>query len=40
MLERESEMIDIIDAESMNSTCNAWNAYADAAALIQDDSGL
>lgn len=40
MVERESEIMDIIDTAAMNDTCAKWNAYATEVALIQDDSGL
>ncbi|KAF3761942.1 hypothetical protein M406DRAFT_95172 [Cryphonectria parasitica EP155] len=40
MVERESEIVDLIDADLMNSTCSAWNDYANKVALVQDDSGI
>lgn len=40
MVERESELLDLIDADAMNSTCTAWNAYTNAVSLVQDDSGI
>nr|AAY99671.1 laccase 3 [Cryphonectria parasitica] len=40
MVERESEIVDLIDADLMNSTCGAWNDYANKVALVQDDSGI
>lgn len=40
MLERESDMLDLIDVDTMNNTCNAWNAYANKVELLQTDSGI
>ena len=40
LLERESEFVPLINATVLNSTCAAWDTYAAAASLVQDDSGL
>lgn len=40
MVERESEMLDLMDADAMNSTCTAWDAYANAVSLVQADAGI
>lgn len=33
-------MMDLIDADALNSTCNAWKAYSDKVSLVQLDSGI
>lgn len=40
MLERESEMLDLIDGDELNRTCTNWKDYAQSSGLVQDDSGL
>lgn len=40
MVERQSEIAGLIDSTELNDTCDAWNAYATDAKLVQDDSGL
>lgn len=40
VLERESEIGALIDADVMNSTCAAWDAYTAEDDIIQDDSGI
>lgn len=40
MVERQSEIAGLIDSDELNDTCDAWNAYATKAGLVQDDSGL
>lgn len=40
MVERQSEIAGLIDTDELNDTCDAWNAYATTAGLVQDDSGL
>ncbi|GAP90347.1 putative multicopper oxidase [Rosellinia necatrix] len=40
VIERESELLDLIDEDALNSTCTAWNTYQTSENLIQDDSGI
>ena len=40
VLERESEMVALIDGDSLNSTCQAWDTYTTEDAVVQDDSGI
>ncbi|KKY29948.1 putative multicopper oxidase [Diaporthe ampelina] len=40
MVERQSEIAGLTDSAELNDTCDAWNAYATSAGLVQDDSGL
>ncbi|KAK7714693.1 hypothetical protein SLS63_011667 [Diaporthe eres] len=40
MVERQSEIAGLIDSTELTDTCDAWNAYATDAKLVQDDSGL
>jgi hypothetical protein len=45
LLERESELVGLIDGDTCNSTCNDWKAYQQSTvigghALFQDDSGI
>ncbi|KAK6198278.1 hypothetical protein LQW54_010427 [Pestalotiopsis sp. IQ-011] len=40
VLERESEISALIDADVMNSTCAAWGDYTAEDDIIQDDSGI
>jgi hypothetical protein len=40
IVERESEFVDTIDVDVMNSTCAAWKTYAEDDDLVQDDSGI
>ncbi|KAH8649787.1 putative extracellular dihydrogeodin oxidase/laccase [Xylariales sp. PMI_506] len=40
ILERESEFVSLIDADVLNSTCAAWDAYVSADDIVQDDSGV
>ncbi|RMZ76593.1 hypothetical protein DV737_g4735, partial [Chaetothyriales sp. CBS 132003] len=37
---RQSEIQDLIDYDSLNSTCSAWSSYATAESIEQDDSGV
>lgn len=39
-VERYSEIAQLYDATSMNNTCNAWDAWQNAAGLVQADSGI
>lgn len=38
-LERVDEIYPLIDADQLQDTCDAWDDYVDAVALVQDDSG-
>ncbi|KAJ4418280.1 hypothetical protein N0V82_005671 [Gnomoniopsis sp. IMI 355080] len=40
MVERESEMIDLMDVDAMNSTCTNWDNYVNSVDLAQVDSGI
>ncbi|TGO27265.1 hypothetical protein BPAE_0045g00640 [Botrytis paeoniae] len=40
ILERESELVDLLDGDLLNSTCAAWNSYVSADNVIQPDSGI
>ncbi|ETS74991.1 hypothetical protein PFICI_13475 [Pestalotiopsis fici W106-1] len=40
VLERESEIGALIDADVMSSTCSAWDDYTSEDDVIQDDSGI
>ncbi|KAI1426996.1 putative extracellular dihydrogeodin oxidase/laccase [Xylaria sp. FL1777] len=40
VLERESEIADLLDGDSLNSTCTAWDTYQTEDNIVQDDSGL
>ncbi|KAH8666935.1 putative extracellular dihydrogeodin oxidase/laccase [Xylariales sp. PMI_506] len=40
ILERQSEILPLYDSDVLTSTCDAWNAYANADHVIQDDSGV
>jgi hypothetical protein len=40
MVEREDEIAGITNLANINSTCDNWNTYATANAIVQDDSGL
>ncbi|KAJ9149438.1 Laccase-2-like protein 4 [Pleurostoma richardsiae] len=37
---RQDEITDLIDYDSLNSTCTAWSSYASAEDVEQDDSGV
>ncbi|KAH8653576.1 putative extracellular dihydrogeodin oxidase/laccase [Xylariales sp. PMI_506] len=40
VLERESEFLDLIDADTLNSTCASWDTYAKLDDIVQIDSGI
>lgn len=40
VVERESELVDLVDGDVLNSTCTAWNTYQEEANLLQEDSGI
>ncbi|KAI1121075.1 putative extracellular dihydrogeodin oxidase/laccase [Nemania abortiva] len=40
VLERESELLDLIDADTLNSTCTAWDTYQTEDNIVQDDAGI
>ncbi|KAI0404776.1 multicopper oxidase-domain-containing protein [Xylaria palmicola] len=40
VLERESEILDLLDADTLNSTCAAWDTYQGSDEIVQDDSGI
>lgn len=37
---RESEITELIDYDTLNSTCAAWKSYASDKSVIEDDSGV
>ncbi|KAI1310840.1 putative extracellular dihydrogeodin oxidase/laccase [Xylaria venustula] len=40
ILERESEIADLLDGDTLNSTCTAWDTYQSDDDVAQDDSGI
>lgn len=40
IIERESEMVPLIDNDTLNSTCANWDAYANKDDIVQWDSGV
>ncbi|RWA08985.1 hypothetical protein EKO27_g6120 [Xylaria grammica] len=40
VLERESELLDLLDGDALNSTCAAWDTYQTSDEIVQDDSGI
>ena len=40
LVERMSEIPATVDAAAVQDNCDAWQAYADAIALVQEDSGV
>jgi FtsP/CotA-like multicopper oxidase with cupredoxin domain len=40
LVERESEITALIDYDTLNSTCAAWDAYVAADDIVEDDSGV
>ncbi|KAK8250367.1 Cupredoxin [Phyllosticta capitalensis] len=40
ILERYTELQDLIDYDSLNSTCEAWTSYATTESVTSDDSGI
>lgn len=39
-IERESELYDLIDYESLESNCKAWGTYVSDDDIVEDDSGI
>ncbi|KAM0449323.1 hypothetical protein ACHAO4_007670 [Trichoderma viride] len=37
---RQSEIADLLDYDSLNSTCAAWTSYTSTNSVIEDDSGI
>jgi FtsP/CotA-like multicopper oxidase with cupredoxin domain len=40
ILERETELVGLIDSSVLNSTCEAWETYTSEDDVVQDDSGV
>ncbi|KAI3335779.1 putative extracellular dihydrogeodin oxidase/laccase [Ustulina deusta] len=40
VVERESELVDLIDGDALNATCAAWDTYQSGDNLVQEDSGI
>jgi len=40
LLERQTEIPALIDGDSLNSTCTAWDTYVEEYDIEQDDSGI
>jgi FtsP/CotA-like multicopper oxidase with cupredoxin domain len=40
LVERYSEIAALIDYDTLNSTCAAWDTYVTESSLVQDDSGV
>ncbi|KAI0601362.1 multicopper oxidase [Biscogniauxia sp. FL1348] len=40
LIERSSEIAATVNEDGINDTCQAWNTYATANAIVQDDSGI
>lgn len=40
LVERMSEIPDLIDQDVLNSTCTAWSSYATEDDIVEDDSGV
>lgn len=40
LVERVSSIEGTFDARAINETCDKWNAYAEAAGVVQFDSGI
>ncbi|KAF4309198.1 putative multicopper oxidase protein [Botryosphaeria dothidea] len=40
IIERWDEVSPLIDHDTLESNCNAWDAYVDANSVVQDDSGV
>ena len=39
-VERKEEMFGIYNATQLQETCSAWDAYAEEADVVQEDSGV
>ncbi|KAI9048532.1 hypothetical protein LZ554_007365 [Drepanopeziza brunnea f. sp. 'monogermtubi'] len=40
LVERSDEMVEMIDYDSLNSTCTAWDAYVAVSGVVSEDSGV
>lgn len=40
ILERYTELQDLIDYDTLNATCTNWSSYVDDESIAQDDSGI
>ncbi|KAA8899145.1 multicopper oxidase [Sphaerosporella brunnea] len=40
LVERYSEIAALIDSDTLNSTCAAWDTYVAASSVVEDDSGV
>lgn len=40
IIERESELLPLLDTDTLNSTCNNWRSYASSDDIVQWDSGV
>jgi hypothetical protein len=40
ILERETELVGLIDSTVLNSTCEAWDTYVADDDVVQHDSGV
>lgn len=40
ILERQSEIADLIDYDTLNSNCESWTTYEADEDLVDDDSGI
>jgi len=40
ILERQDEILDLIDYDALNSTCSTWTTYETDEDLVEDDSGI
>jgi len=40
IVERYDEIAALIDYDTLNSTCAAWDTYATANSIVEDDSGV
>ena len=39
-VERQSEILDLIDYSTLEQNCEAWTEYAEAKDVVEDDSGI
>jgi hypothetical protein len=39
-IERSSEAVGLIDYDTFNSTCAAWQSYVDSSGVTEEDSGV
>ena len=40
ILERETELVELVNSSVLNSTCAAWDTYTSKDDIVQDDSGI